>query len=42
MLQAKGMVSKEEPKVENAESVKDQVVEEVKAKAEKPKATTKK
>lgn len=29
MLQAKGMVSKEEPKVENAESVKDQVVEEV-------------
>ena len=42
MLQAKGMVSKEEPKVENAELVKDQVVEEVKAKAEKPKATTKK
>ena len=42
MLQAKGMVSKEEPKVENAESVKDQVVEQVKAKAEKPKATTKK
>lgn len=37
MLQAKGMVSKEEPKVENAESVKDQVVEEVKAKKE-PKA----
>ncbi len=32
MLQAKGMVSKEEPKVENAESVKEQVVEEVKAK----------
>jgi len=42
MLQAKGMVSIEEPKVENAESVKDQVVEQVKAKAEKPKATTKK
>ena len=32
MLQAKGMVSKEEPKVENADSVKEQVVEEVKAK----------
>ena len=38
MLQAKGMVSKEEPKVENAESVKDQVVEEVKAKTEEAKA----
>lgn len=36
-LQAKGLVSKEEPKVENAESVKEQVVEEVKAKKE-PKA----
>ena len=38
-------VSKEEPKVENAESVKEQVVEEVKAKketAEKPKAKAKK
>ena len=32
MLQAKGMVSKEEPIVENADSVKEQVVEEVKAK----------
>ncbi|GAA4070260.1 hypothetical protein GCM10022389_14270 [Flavobacterium cheonanense] len=45
MLQAKGMVSKEEPKVENAESIKEQVVEEVKAKketAEKPKAKAKK
>ncbi|WP_298302638.1 DUF5606 domain-containing protein [Flavobacterium sp.] len=45
MLQAKGMVSKEEPKVENAESVKEQVVEEVKAKketVEKPKAKAKK
>ncbi|GGC94401.1 hypothetical protein GCM10011508_21910 [Flavobacterium lutivivi] len=38
ILQAKGMVSKDEPKVENAESIKEQVVEEVKAK----KATTKK
>jgi hypothetical protein len=37
LLQAKGLVSKEEPKVENAESVKEQVVEEVKAKKE-PKA----
>ncbi|MCF6132559.1 DUF5606 family protein [Flavobacterium wongokense] len=34
ILQAKGMVSKEEPKVENAEEVKEQVVEEVKAKKE--------
>ena len=37
ILQAKGMVSKEEPKVANAEEVKEQVVEEVKAKKE-PKA----
>ena len=38
ILQAKGMVSKEEPKVENAEEVKEQVVEEVAAKKEaKPK-----
>ncbi|WP_445454450.1 DUF5606 family protein [Flavobacterium sp. 25HG05S-40] len=38
ILQAKGLVSKEEPKVENAEEVKEQVVEEVKAKKEaKPK-----
>ena len=38
ILQSKGMVSKEEPKVENAEEVKEQVVEEVKAKKEsKPK-----
>ena len=29
MLQAKGLVSKEEPKIENAESVKEQVVKEV-------------
>jgi hypothetical protein len=45
MLQAKGMVSKEEPKVDNAESLKEQVVEEVKAKketVEKPKAQAKK
>ena len=39
ILQAKGMVSKEEPKVENAAEIKEQVVEEVKAKKEaKPKA----
>lgn len=38
ILQAKGLVSKEEPKVENAEAVKEAVVEEVKAK----KATKKK
>ncbi len=39
ILQAKGLVSKEEPKVENADEVKEQVVEEVKAKKEaKPKA----
>lgn len=42
MLQAKGMVSKEEPNVESPESVKEQVVEEIKAKAEKPKAKAKK
>ena len=34
MLQAKGMVSKEEPKIEKAESIKEQVVEEVKDKKE--------
>ncbi|POS01567.1 DUF5606 domain-containing protein [Flavobacterium croceum] len=39
ILQSKGLVSKEEPKVENAESIKEQVVEEVK---EKKKKTTKK
>jgi len=38
ILQSKGLVSKEEPKIENAEEVKEQVVEEVKAKKEaKPK-----
>ena len=49
ILQSKGLVSKEEPKVENAEAVKEQVVEEVKAeqteakakKEAKPKATKK-
>ena len=35
ILQSKGLVSKEEPKVENAEEVKDKVVEEVKAKEPK-------
>jgi hypothetical protein len=34
ILQAKGMVSKEEPKVENADAIKEQVVDEVKAKKE--------
>jgi hypothetical protein len=32
LLQAKGMVSKEEPKLESADAIKEQVVEEVKAK----------
>jgi hypothetical protein len=32
ILQSKGLVSKEEPKIENAETVKDEVVKEVKAK----------
>ena len=34
ILQAKGMVSKEESKMENADAVKEQVVDEVKAKKE--------
>jgi hypothetical protein len=38
ILQAKGMVSKAEPVVENAETVKEQVVEEVKKAAKAPKA----
>ncbi|WP_353089096.1 DUF5606 domain-containing protein [Flavobacterium sp.] len=38
ILQAKGLVSKDDPVVENAEEIKEQVVEEVKAK----KKTTKK
>jgi len=38
ILQSKGLVSKDEPIIENAEAVKEQVVEEVKAKKEaKPK-----
>jgi len=41
ILQAKGLVSKEEPKVDNAEAIKEEVVEEVKAK-KAPKKTTKK
>lgn len=46
ILQAKGLVSKEEPKVENAEEIKEQVVEEVKTEAKakkeaKPKAAKK-
>ena len=41
ILQAKGLVSKEEPKVENAETIKEEVAEEVKAK-KAPKKTTKK
>lgn len=40
-LQAKGMVSKEEPKVENAEAIKEQVVEEVKEKKATKKAARK-
>lgn len=32
ILQSKGLVSKDEPKIENAETVKDEVVKEVKAK----------
>lgn len=40
-LQAKGMVSKEEPKIENAEAVKEQVVEEVKEKKVTKKASKK-
>jgi Domain of unknown function (DUF5606) len=38
-LQEKGMVSKEEPNIENAAAVKDKVVEEVKAKKVPAKAT---
>ncbi len=42
MLQAKGLVSKEEPKIENAEEVLDKVVKEVAAeKADKPAKKTK-
>ncbi|MBF6639892.1 DUF5606 domain-containing protein [Flavobacterium sp. J49] len=41
ILQAKGLVSKEEPKVENAEAIKEEVVEEVKAKKAPKKAAKK-
>jgi hypothetical protein len=42
MLQAKGLVSKEEPKIENAEEVLDKVVKEVATeKADKPAKKTK-
>jgi hypothetical protein len=41
ILQAKGLVSKEEPKVENAEAIKEDVVEEVKAKKTTKKDTKK-
>lgn len=41
ILQEKGLVSKEEPKVENAEAIKEEVVEEVKAKKAPKKATKK-
>ncbi|NNT72673.1 DUF5606 domain-containing protein [Flavobacterium sp. IMCC34852] len=42
ILQAKGLVSKEEPKVENAEAIKEEVVEEVKAKKSPAKKAAKK
>lgn len=43
MIQAKGMVSKEEPKVDNAQEVKEQIVEEVtKNEAKKSETKTKK
>jgi len=32
ILQAKGLVSKEEPKIANAETIKEEIVEEIKAK----------
>ncbi|MEO0045403.1 MAG: hypothetical protein RL705_594 [Bacteroidota bacterium] len=41
ILQAKGLVSKEEPKVANADAIKEEVVEEIKAK-KAPKKNTKK
>jgi hypothetical protein len=37
LLQAKGLISKAEPKVENAEEIKEQIVEEVKEKKAKTK-----
>ena len=42
ILQAKGLVSKEEPKVANAEAIKEEVVEEVKAKKAPAKKAPKK
>jgi hypothetical protein len=38
MLQAKGLVTLEEPKIEDADNIKDAVVEEVKKSVKKPKA----
>ena len=38
MLQAKGLVSKEEPKIENAEAIIEEVVEEIKTPIKKAKA----
>jgi hypothetical protein len=38
MLQTNGLVSKEEPKIENAEAVLEEVVEEIKAPTKKAKA----
>lgn len=42
ILQSKGLVSKEEPKIEKAEEIKEEVVAEVKAKAAPKKAAPKK
>jgi hypothetical protein len=42
LLQSKGMVSKEEPKIENAEAIKESVVEEIVAKEPAKKAKAKK
>jgi hypothetical protein len=41
ILQAKGLVSKEEPKVANAEAIKEEVVKEVKEEAKAKKAPKK-
>jgi len=42
LLQSKGLVSKEEPKVDNAKTIKEQVVEQVKEEKTTKKATKKK
>ncbi len=42
ILQVKGLISKEEPKVENIEEIKEEVVAEVKVKTETKKTTPKK